>query len=346
MIDVGVVTIGRNEGERLRVNLRALKRLGVPAVYVDSRSSDGSPEFARQLGFEVVVLDESRPIGVPRARNEGFERLLECHPEIQYVQFIDGDCELQEGWLEAARAVLEERREVALVTGRRRERFRDRSVYNRLADMDWDGPIGEIQGSYGDFLIRVDAFRQVGGFDEGVLVSEDCDLCLRLRRRGWVLLRIDAELSLHDMAMERFSAWWKRTIRTGYGYADGAYLHGRSPDRWFVREVLSILFWGFVLPFVTLSLAWPTRGWSFLLLMGYLLFYWRRKRYAASRGWNPEDQKLFAIWMTLAVFPLCLGLFVYGSRLLRKAPKQIIEYKSIQPSNKNATRPSLETKTK
>ena len=205
MLDhLGIVTIGRNEGERLRRCLRSVLERGLPVVYVDSNSTDGSPELACSLGAAVVELDPSRPVCVPRARNEGFEQLCRIDPEVRFVQFLDGDCELVDGWLERAGRVLEERPDVALVTGRRRERFPERSSYNRLADLEWDMPLGEIEGSHGDILVRAEAFRQVDGFDASVFVGEDFDLCVRLRKRGWILLRIDAEMTLHDMAMTRF----------------------------------------------------------------------------------------------------------------------------------------------
>ena len=45
----GLVAIGRNEGERLKRCLRSVPA-GVPVVYVDSGSTDGSVDFAQQLG--------------------------------------------------------------------------------------------------------------------------------------------------------------------------------------------------------------------------------------------------------------------------------------------------------
>ena len=173
---------------------------------------------------------------------------------------------------------------MALVTGRRRERFPEASPYKKLADLEWDMPPGEVQGTHGDIMVRVEAFRQVGGFDPAVLVSEDYELCVRLRRAGYHLLRIDADLSLHDMPMTRFKQWWLRSVRTGYGYADGARLHGRPPERHCIREVRSILFWGVALPAIVLALAWPTRGASLLLLAGYLVMYWRVRRYCDRPG--------------------------------------------------------------
>ena len=123
MSDLGIVTIGRNEGERLCRCLNSLVGHGLTVVYVDSNSTDGSVELAHSLDVEVVQLDLSQPVCVPRARNEGFERLCQVNPEVRFVQFVDGDCEMVEGWLDRARQVLENRPDVALVTGRRRERF-------------------------------------------------------------------------------------------------------------------------------------------------------------------------------------------------------------------------------
>src|SRR5262245_39089288 len=123
---IGVVAIGRNEGERLR---RCLASAAGAArlVYVDSGSSDGSVALARSLSAEVVELDPHRPFTAARARNEGFARLRAIAPAFEYVQFVDGDCELLPGWIETAAAFLDAHREVAVACGRRRERFPQRS---------------------------------------------------------------------------------------------------------------------------------------------------------------------------------------------------------------------------
>ena len=71
-------------------------------VYVDSGSTDGSVGLARSMGVEVVELDMSRPFSAARARNAGFERLSEIDPGVRFVQFLDGDCEVADGWLDRA----------------------------------------------------------------------------------------------------------------------------------------------------------------------------------------------------------------------------------------------------
>ena len=155
MSALGVIAIGRNEGERLRLCLESVMGRGLIIVYVDSGSVDGSVELARSLGADVVELDLSRPFTAARARNEGFERLCQINPQVRFVQFIDGDCEVAEGWLEKAREVLEENLEVGVVCGRRRERFPEQTVYNRLADLEWDTEVGEAKACGGDAMMRV-----------------------------------------------------------------------------------------------------------------------------------------------------------------------------------------------
>ena len=93
MTDLGVVVIGRNEGERLLRCLRSVAGRAGAVVYVDSGSTDGSVEAARALGAEVVLLDPAVPFTAARARNAGLERLVELRPVVERVQFVDGDCE-------------------------------------------------------------------------------------------------------------------------------------------------------------------------------------------------------------------------------------------------------------
>src|SRR5690348_9059746 len=156
---VGVVVIGRNEGERLKRCLRSLLAQGAgPIVYVDSGSTDDSVEFSRSLGVIVVNLDTSIPFTMARGRNAGFAELQRSFPTLRWVQFVDGDCEVRPDWIAKARAAFNERPEVAAVCGRRRERYPEASIYNRLADMEWNGPIGEVEECGGDVLFRSGVF--------------------------------------------------------------------------------------------------------------------------------------------------------------------------------------------
>ena len=337
MSALGVIAIGRNEGERLRLCLESVMGRGLFIVYVDSGSVDGSVELARSLGADVVELDLSRPFTAARARNEGFERLCQINPQVRFVQFIDGDCEVAERWLEKAREVLEENFEVGVVCGRRRERFPEQTVYNHLADLEWDTAVGEAKACGGDAMMRVSAFRAAGGFDPTLIAGEEPDLCLRMRGQGWRVLRIDADMALHDMAMTRFEQWWKRCVRTGHAYAEGSAMHGRTPERHYVRQTRSAVFWGILIPLAALLLAWPTWGLSLGLLAGYLFLYRRTRRYyAVQRGWSLPDARLYAVWIVLAKFPQAVGVIRYWLGRLSGKRSLVIEHRGSVASGDTA----------
>jgi glycosyltransferase involved in cell wall biosynthesis len=326
---IGLVAIGRNEGQRLRqCLLSALGKVDL-IVYVDSGSTDDSVELARSLGVEVVELDLSYPFTAARARNTGFARLLELDAQIEFVQFVDGDCEVVEGWLDRAQSELAAQLTVAVVCGRRRERFPDLSIYNRLCDLEWDTPIGETRACGGDAMMRVTAFQQVSGFNPTLIAGEEPELCVRLRQKGWKILRLDVEMTWHDAQMKSFSQWWKRAIRAGHAYTEGASLHGAEPERHWVKESRSIWFWGLLLPLLALGMVWSTRGLSLVLLAGYPIMTYRIYRYVRLRDLKPRDSILYALFCMLGKFPNLLGkLTFYLNRRLGRQNK-LIEYKQL-----------------
>ena len=336
---IGIVVIGRNEGDRLRRCLLSLVGRGLLVVYVDSGSTDGSVALARALGAEVVDLDLSIPFTAARARNAGVERLLQIDPNARFVQFVDGDCEIIDGWLERAVEELESRPDVAVVCGRLRERFPERSVYNRLADIEWDTPIGETKACGGIALMQVAPFRQAGGFDPAIVAGEEGELCLRLRRRGWKVVHLGAEMALHDMAMTRFVQWWRRALRSGHAYAEGCARHGRSPDRHCVPEARSIAFWGGFVPLLAAAAAWPTRGASLVLLAVYLLLTRQISRGARARGLSPRNAQLYARFCVLAKFPQALGMTRYWLGRLVGIGSRRVERKACLPPSKPAHNP-------
>src|SRR5262245_44170177 len=157
---IGAVAIGRNEGERLKRCLESLLASSMmPVIYVDSGSTDDSVQWTRRKGVEVVELGTHLPFTAARARNAGLERLKQIAPNVSYVQFIDGDCELILSWVEQAAAFLESDPDVAAVAGRLHERYPERSIYNWLCDREWDGPVGEVRACGGIAMMRSDAIR-------------------------------------------------------------------------------------------------------------------------------------------------------------------------------------------
>jgi glycosyltransferase involved in cell wall biosynthesis len=333
----GVVAIGRNEGERLRACLLSARRDCAAVVYVDSGSTDDSTELAKSLGVHIVELDLSRPFTAARARNEGFAALVKIEPNLHSVQFIDGDCEIVDGWLSKARAELEQHPKAAVICGRRRERYPDASVYNKLCDMEWDTPIGIARACGGDALIRVAAFEQVGGYDPTVIAGEEPEMCVRLREKGWTIHRIDCEMTLHDAAMTRFAQWWKRNVRAGYAYALGYAMHGNPPERFRERDVRSIKIWAVwpiaaaifsVLCILTVAPRWCGLGLLPLLLYPVLAVKVAKKR--MSGGTSAFDALLYGLSVSIGKFPQWFGVRRFYSASQSGERVAIIEYKGVQ----------------
>jgi len=245
---IGIVVIGRNEGERLRRCLAAVSGLGATIVYVDSGSTDGSVRLATDAGADVVDLDMSRPFTAARARNAGFRRLLELAPETEFVQFVDGDTVLDPQWLARGEAEFPFDSDLAIVCGRLGELAPDASIYNRLADLEWDAPVGDVQSCGGIFMARVACMRDVGGFRDDIVAGEEPDLCSRLLQRGHRIRRLPFPMALHDMGMTRFRQWWRRATRTGHAYAESAFSPIGAAHRHHWRDSLRAVFWGGVWP--------------------------------------------------------------------------------------------------
>lgn len=329
MIEMGAVAIGRNEGQRLRLCLESLAGKVRRIVYVDSGSTDGSVEMARGLGVEVVELDMSIPFTAARARNAGLERLRELEPSLEYVHFFDGDCEVAEGWLETAMEAIESDEKYAAVWGRRRERHPEATIYNKLTDLEWvySWPYGRVTICGGDVLMRIGALDDVNGFNPSLIAGEEPELCYRLRQKGWVIYRVDAEMTQHDAAMTKFGQWWKRAVRAGHAWAEGAWMYGHEPEHYCVRDSVRIWGWGFFLPLLALVIAPFTKGLSLLIFVAYPVLAVRIQRYIRSKGAPSKDAWLLAFFSMLSKFPSVLGQMKFLSGKLMGKKSVLIEYK-------------------
>jgi glycosyltransferase involved in cell wall biosynthesis len=319
MTPVDVVLIGRNEGARLVACLDSVTGQARQVVYVDSGSTDASVAKAEARGARVVRLDLSTPFTAARARNAGFDALND--PGI--VMFIDGDCTLVPGFLEAARAHLEAHPDLALVTGWRSEINRDASVYNQLCDWEWHRPAGRIEACGGDMMVRASAWLAVGGMNPQVIAAEDDEFCTRLRKAGWQLERLTLDMTCHDAAMLRFGQWWARAVRTGHGFGQVGHLH----PEYFTTERKRMLAYGLVLPMLFLVglVAWPPL--SLLVLAVYGLNYLRTARGLIHDGLPAAQAWRHAALLTLSKIPNMIGAARFHIRRLLARPMRIIEYK-------------------
>lgn len=327
-METGVVVIGRNEGERLKACLSAIQ--GLDVVYVDSGSSDGSIEFAQSLGVKCVELDLTSPFTAARARNEGFEALLRDFPYLKYVMFVDGDCVIADSWIQSAVEFMRANLEVAVVCGRRKERFPDASIYNAFCDIEWNTPVGKAKACGGDAVYRIEVFKLVNGFDPTFIAGEEPELCFRIRAAGYFIERLDLLMTLHDAAMTRFSQWWRRSERSGYAYYLNYKKHGKSKEGFRKKEVRSIVVWTGIFA-VSIILAVTIK--SVLPIIGYFILGFiqvlrvERGLERVKGEFTPSVCKAYATSVVMAKFPQFIGIFKGFYKSTMSKQHTLLEYK-------------------
>ncbi|MEJ1937183.1 glycosyltransferase family 2 protein, partial [Nostoc sp. NIES-2111] len=174
-------------------------------------------------------------------------------------------------------------------------------------------------------MFRASAFQEAGGFRPDVIAGEEPELCVRLRDSGWKIWRLADPMALHDAAMTRFGQWWKRMVRGGYAFAQGAAMHGRGPSRHWVKERRSILFWGLLVPLAALVAALVVGPWGLAILLAYPLQVLRlalRSHLAPGKG-----KWAYPLFLMLGKFPQMQGLLRYQVQTIRRRQAAIIEYK-------------------
>jgi len=317
---LGVVVIGRNEGERLKKCLNSVVHLISAIVYVDSGSSDDSVVFAKSIGVNVVDLDMSQHFTAARARNTGFNHLLACYPDVKYVQFIDGDCEVIEGWFEnALSAFMQETKNesLAVVFGRCKERYPEASLYNYEANQGWKVTPGYAETCGGNALMLVEVFNIVQGYDETLIAGEEPELCLRLRRAGWKILSVADEMVWHDVNIHSFYQWYKRAVRTGHAFAEVCWKNRQFSEHYWRKHNIRIFGWGLLLPTVIVSLSFLQL--SFLWL--FFIYPLQVARIAKKEGW------VYGYFCVLVKFPQAVGQIKYALNHALGKKSKLIEYK-------------------
>ncbi len=341
---VSVVVIGRNEGLRLTRCLQSVlemdppspeaNRSGVEVFYVDSHSADDSRERAAALGVKVLIIEGNRPTAA-LARNTGWRQASG-----EYVLFLDGDTILAPGFVNAALTELRARPDVAVVWGHRRETAPAASIYNRVLDLDWIYPAGLSSFCGGDALMRRSALEQTGGYDPMLPAGEEPDLCRRMRGLGMKILHIDEPMTGHDMNMHRFSQYWRRSVRTGYAYAQLADRYRNTDDPLWVRDqkrnFVMGAFWPLTLIVAVAAcamLGWLRSEWIAAPLVAWLLLLIaasfrsaRRLRWKSASG---STLMLAGLHSHLQQMPILLGQLRFFRDRARRRDRGLMEYKGV-----------------
>ncbi len=201
---VSVVVIAKDEEKTIRKCMSSILRqdyANFEIIFVDSNSTDRTSEIAKSLvlGSRSVVFTTSRE-NAAAARNAG---LRLAHG--QAIAFVDGDCYLDEHWLQRAVNYLQNTNDsyVAAVGGPFVQ-VPSVKTATSLAISDVESTVLGRGGStlshregrrrYVKSLSLSGAVfwshitRKVGSFNEGFRYCEDSEYCLRIRSAGYKLL--------------------------------------------------------------------------------------------------------------------------------------------------------------
>lgn len=289
-------------------------------------------------------LDPSQGFTAGKARNIGVEALIIVSSgwEPDFVQFIDGDCELVSGWLWVGEAPLLRTPQLVVVAARRRGHCQDASVCKARCDLEWNTPLGHARAVGDDALYGLVAFQSVGGFVPSLICGREPELCFRLARAEWEIARLDHEMTIHDAAMKRWSQWSRRAERSGSSFAEGEDRFGAIPERYGHQQARSIRLWADAIPATTLVVA--ALG---LMLSLTVVFFWgvpaafaapilltwpvmvlhvARNRHLC-RGELCRLVLLYGIFTMLANLPQMQRTRVYHACKQRGETVRIIEYK-------------------
>ena len=312
-MDVDVVIIGVNAektlGRCIESVLKSRYAKGrIYVYYVDGGSTDRSIEVARRFsGVKVIEIHPEYPSpGI--GRNAGWKA-----GSSPLVQFLDSDTILDPDWI--GKAVEAMNGSVGAVRGNREEINPDASVFNWIGNLEWNAPPGECDAFGGDVLIRRSILEETGGYDEILVGGEDPELSQRIRLKGWKIIQLNEPMTKHDLAMTRFGQYWKRSYRTGYGFAAVTTRFGLASKGFWIHEFVRIIIRGG--GFLSLTLLgllgafWNTISLALLIPAFLLLFFPRifRLSYFMRDKNLPEDQaKIYALHCSFIVLPEFLGL--------------------------------------
>jgi glycosyltransferase involved in cell wall biosynthesis len=287
---VGVVVPCKDEIATIKLCLESLRAQTQPVtiVVMDNGSTDGSREVAEQLADRVVDLP-----GVPIStlRNSGAQLLADS----DVLAFVDADCELAPGWLEAGLAGLES----ADMVGSRTLAATDAGwVASRWAAIEQQRAHAQSLLWSQHLLVRREAFEALQGFDETMRTGEDADLSARLRARGGRLGLRDDMLVTHHGFPDDLSRFVRREL--WHTTTSGWYRRMAPKSRALVRLTAAWLGLGALAGAVVVARkdGAPLLLWSALTVAAVPLVGWRA---GGSVRHSVQDGALLSIWSLIRV---------------------------------------------
>jgi glycosyltransferase involved in cell wall biosynthesis len=195
----------------------------IKLIIVDGKSKDKTIQIAKKLlssddSLAEFYSDEGKGLGTAR-------QIVLDNACGKYIIWTDADAIISENFAQSQVDFMEKNPKVAVATG----------MYCFKKDEKMTLPallvsLGKCVGSNkfkkkqqrglppnDASVYRIEAARQVGGFDAGIKgASEDEDIMLRMRRSGW-LISVNPNAEFYAYARETWRDLWNEAAWFGYG---------------------------------------------------------------------------------------------------------------------------------
>lgn len=188
-------------------------------IVVDDGSSNPPHEIAEQfrglLDVRLLAQQNSGPAG---ARNFGV-----VYARGEFLAFTDDDCEPEAGWLRALASAIAGTPD-SIVGGRTLNAL-THNPYSETSQAIIEVVYEHFNANPEDarffasnnFAVSAERFRELSGFDETFVTSEDREICARWRRCGLGLVYASEAIIYHAHHLTLRTLW-----RQHFGYGQGA----------------------------------------------------------------------------------------------------------------------------
>jgi glycosyltransferase involved in cell wall biosynthesis len=331
---ISIIIKALNEGQHIASAIEsaiaALTGFDGEVILADGGSTDRTVEIAGEYPITIVRLNKAEDRSCGSGAQLGFQ-----YSRGEYLMLIDGDAQLQPGFLPAAIAILRDDPTVAGVGGAVIERGPASEEYEqRRRRYDPDRRVGLVTRLNSSGLYRRAAIRSIGYLtDRNLHGAEELDLGARLHARGWRLVKIDRPIIEHHPHTGSAYRLLLRRVFNKNAFATGELLGAAIGQRHFWFAVgkdhncllcLAVTGWWITLALATVALS----GWSAALATGAILLF---PFAGMSLRWRSVRLGLYSV-TAWNVFALC---FWPGLLQRRLPPADWIESTVLQANAPN-----------
>ena len=268
-------------------------------IVADNGSTDGTLEVVRTFQNRLRL----RVIATPARSISGVRNAAAAEATGEILAFLDADCIAPPDWLERGMTALQcPRRGVvgAHYTIPEESSWVARAWYGDMPSRK-QGAVSYVPA--GDLMMAREDFLALGGFDESLITSEDCDLCRRVAETGRTIFADPALSVVHLGTPQTLRAFYQKQRWHGTSVHTLFFRNGRRAS-----GVKSALFTFHMLAaLVAALLAIPAaaifRNWALLSVTLYLAV-----GPLCLAGYSAWGRRRPEVWLPLAALYLVYGV--------------------------------------